>query len=444
MQRRTYFSCIKSGWQQFSDALPTLCTSLINHTGRLHNLAPTPAGGRNKLTWRSELFLKSFSVEPFTQGQIYWSKTKMSTFTESSVIGWRWAMILSRSNALRHLLHCCHLISWDTSATLFDLSCIFTDSPMNPQCCSAFKSPKISVTEAPVVLQHLPRATRYFLTEQYHHLVDRKHIPPSYSSLSGNRAHQQRSPRGTRGGTKLCCSWEFGYIGFTASRNNAHTIANYRKPLWSWMHHEEGIPHLTLGPLKPQLGLIKQQRRGASLPRWKLADGTGLLLRGSENHQPAILHSSVSHEADATYSCMSVISTPPPAQMCFLIFEFLQTQLSRSAITNPVLAFPVIPSSAAAIYRRAFRHFKHLYKDLSLLEPHQSCAVWGPEGHTRVFWETKQTSRGKSAKNQDKVHLRETALFYENWEFDWDEVALITHPFVIFFAYRGIMMIMAW
>lgn len=72
------------------------------------------------------------------------------------------------------------------------------------------------------------------------------------------------------------------------------------------MHHEEGIPHLTLGPLKPQLGLIKQQRRGASLPRWKLADGTGLRLRGSENHQPAIRRSSV--EADAPYSCVSVMA----------------------------------------------------------------------------------------------------------------------------------------
>lgn len=32
---------------------------------------------------------------------------------------------------------------------------------------------------------------------------------------------------------------------------------NYEKPLWS---HEEGIQHLTLGQLRPQLGFIKQER----------------------------------------------------------------------------------------------------------------------------------------------------------------------------------------
>lgn len=78
------------------------------------------------------------------------------------------------------------------------------------------------------------------------------------------------------------------------------------------MHHEEGIPHLTLGPLKPQLGRIKQQRRGASLPRWKLADGTGLLLRPS-----AIPRSGA--EADAAYSCVSAMSdlkaSQPPADV---------------------------------------------------------------------------------------------------------------------------------
>lgn len=45
------------------------------------------------------------------------------------------------------------------------------------------------------------------------------------------------------------------------------------------MHHEEGIQHLTLGQLKPQLGFIKEKRKGASLSRWKLADGVSLLLK---------------------------------------------------------------------------------------------------------------------------------------------------------------------
>lgn len=45
------------------------------------------------------------------------------------------------------------------------------------------------------------------------------------------------------------------------------------------MHHEEGIQHLTLRQLKPQLGFIKEKRKGASHPWWKLADGVGLLLK---------------------------------------------------------------------------------------------------------------------------------------------------------------------
>lgn len=41
---------------------------------------------------------------------------------------------------------------------------------------------------------------------------------------------------------------------------------NYRKPLWSCTHHEEGIQHLTLGQLKPQLGLIKWERTVPQFP----------------------------------------------------------------------------------------------------------------------------------------------------------------------------------
>ncbi len=40
------------------------------------------------------------------------------------------------------------------------------------------------------------------------------------------------------------------------------------------MHHEEGIQHLTLGQLKPQLGFIKEERKVPHFPpleigRWK-------------------------------------------------------------------------------------------------------------------------------------------------------------------------------
>lgn len=82
------------------------------------------------------------------------------------------------------------------------------------------------------------------------------------------------------------------YWIYSVFENNAHTMPNHRKALWPWMHHEEGIPDLTLGQLKPQLGPIKQQRRGASLPRWKQADAIGftaLQQRKTSTRSPAIL-----------------------------------------------------------------------------------------------------------------------------------------------------------
>lgn len=49
--------------------------------------------------------------------------------------------------------------------------------------------------------------------------------------------------------------------------NNARVKnTNYRKPLRPCTHHEEGIQHLTLGQLKPQLGLIKRERTVPRLP----------------------------------------------------------------------------------------------------------------------------------------------------------------------------------
>lgn len=46
----------------------------------------------------------------------------------------------------------------------------------------------------------------------------------------------------------------------------------------SYTHHK-GIRHLTPEQLQLQLGLIKEPRKGASLPQWKLAGGIGLLLK---------------------------------------------------------------------------------------------------------------------------------------------------------------------
>lgn len=47
-------------------------------------------------------------------------------------------------------------------------------------------SPKISVTEAKVVLQHLPRAKRYFLTEQHHHCRTTRASSPSANIPEGH------------------------------------------------------------------------------------------------------------------------------------------------------------------------------------------------------------------------------------------------------------------
>lgn len=49
-------------------------------------------------------------------------------------------------------------------------------------------------------------------------------------------------------------------VEFIAFLNGVRVNTNYRKLLQSCVHHEEGIQHLTLGQLKPQLGFIKQER----------------------------------------------------------------------------------------------------------------------------------------------------------------------------------------
>lgn len=101
-------------------------------------------------------------------------------------------MSLSQSNHLHHLLH---LIRWCT--TLFNLLC-WTWKHFHKQTTESqrFKSPQISFTEAGVVLQHLPWAKRYFLTEECHQLADRKHIPSAHSDSIHEEANQQKIPKG--------------------------------------------------------------------------------------------------------------------------------------------------------------------------------------------------------------------------------------------------------
>lgn len=71
----------------------------------------------------------------------------------------------------------------------------------------------------------------------------------------------------------------YAYWIYCFFKNNEPVNTNYRKPLWQCTHHEEGIQHLTLGQLKPQLGLIKQERTVPQVPRWNLADGRSLWLK---------------------------------------------------------------------------------------------------------------------------------------------------------------------
>lgn len=72
-----------------------------------------------------------------------------------------------------------------------------------------------------------------------------------------------------------CFTEEFGYAGFIGLKNNAHVNRNYSKLLQPCPHHEEGIQHLTVGQLQPQLGFIKELRKVPHFPQWSMPDGTG-------------------------------------------------------------------------------------------------------------------------------------------------------------------------
>lgn len=264
----------------------------------------------------------------------------MSSFAESPVIGQRWVMGLSQSNPLHHLLHRCQLIRWHAGMTLFDLLC-WTWKHFHKQTTESrrFKSPKISFTEAGVVLQHLPWAKRYFLTEERHHLADRKHTPSAHSGLFVNQVYGKDSEGAHKEKPASGVFKNAGILDLQLFWNNAHTIANYRKALWSWMHHEEGIPHLTLGQLKPQLGLIKQQRRGASLPRWERADGIGFTAPQQWKHQRAIPPATLPIAAWAWYQIWKAAS-----------HGCVSSHLSSSSLSSHVVTFPT-PSSCSPLFR---------------------------------------------------------------------------------------------
>lgn len=77
------------------------------------------------------------------------------------------------------------------------------------------------------------------------------------------------------------------------------------------MHHEEGIQHLTLGQLKPQLGFIKEERKVPHFPtgNWQMEDVYCLNMPNSSACYFYYIPSTTTwFKANANYSCISVIS----------------------------------------------------------------------------------------------------------------------------------------
>lgn len=269
----------------------------------------------------------------------------MSSFTESPVIGQRWVMSLSQSNPLHHLLHRCQLIRWHAGATLFDLLC-WTWRHFHKQTTESrrFKSPKISFTEAGVVLQHLPWAKRYFLTEERHHLADRKHIPSAHSGLFVNQVHGKDSEGAHK---EKPASGVFKNAGILDLQLFLKQCSHNRKLQESFMvlNASWRRRHSTSDPrtVKTTAGTYKTAEKRCL---------TSTLGTGGWNRfycSAAVKTSARYSASDTTYSCVSVISNLEGSQprMRFLTFEFLLTQLSRCYISNTFLVFPAIPSIKA-------------------------------------------------------------------------------------------------
>lgn len=66
------------------------------------------------------------------------------------------------------------------------------------------------------------------------------------------------------------------------------------------MHHEEGIQHLTLGQLKPQLGFIKEERKGASLPPVEIGKWKRFAAQTYQIHQRVIFTAFYQQQLDLT------------------------------------------------------------------------------------------------------------------------------------------------
>ena len=188
-------------------------------------------------------------------------------------------------------------------------------------------------------------------------------------------------------------------------QNNVRINTNYGKPLRSFMHHKEGIQHLTLGQLKPQLGPIKQERKVPHFP--------------SGNQQMEEVY------------CLST----PKASACYLSFLFFLLFFLRHFINQQLDLTPVLPLAAsvqrlAATHKHtnvlpsilipphsanALRYFQHFLVSASLLhhmgKRHEALFAWNPLfGH-------KNKKKKKKKKKQSGA--------WQQQEHSWKE---IKHP----------------
>lgn len=115
------------------------------------------------------------------------------------------------------------------------------------------------------------------------------------------------------------------------------------------MHHEEGIQHLTLGQLKPQLGLIKQERKVPHFPggNWQMEE---VYCSNTPNssacyfffftafYQPQFdLTPVLPIAALVQYQDLESNQPRRDTQMCSFTAQFLLTQLPHGDIYNTLL-----------------------------------------------------------------------------------------------------------
>lgn len=121
--------------------------------------------------------------------------------------------------------------------------------------------------EAPVTNQHGGKSDIMINTFRRRYIGVRV-IQKSLPEAAKQTATQTLTPtcNDPKGADKQICIFYVWRIYCCFLKQCSRKNTNYRKPLRSCTHHEEGIQRLTLGQLKPQLGLIKPERTVPQLP----------------------------------------------------------------------------------------------------------------------------------------------------------------------------------